>query len=476
MKENKLIFLLKILTPVQQKALKNYLNLHYAKYQAIQQLLQYLLQQAQQTQLSAEKVSDEKLFQVVWGKATFDKGKISRLRYTTYQLVEDFLIRHIFEEDKYQQLWYILNFYSNYQIDESYEKILDDLQSYQEKIEQKDANYYYHQFIVAESHARYLTQTQQRDTKLTFQNVDVFLNVFFLSKKLEIACAMHTRNAMLNTNFQPELLAESLTYIEEHPEIQQYPSIAVYYHLYKMLRHADEIHYFSACKNAIHTHHKAFSLQEIKNLQGALRNYCILKINTGEKQFEQQLFELYQQQMKEGWLLDEQQQLPAPIYKNVTVLALRLQQHEWAQAFILDYQDFLPETHKRDAFHFCQAKVYFHKQNYPEILKLLNACTFEDVFFDIDARKLLLQMYYEQQEWELLDSSLNSFRVFLHRNKTISESHKNANRNFANFLKKIAYADLSKKGEKAELTKDILHASPLAEKAWLLEKLIEVAM
>jgi hypothetical protein len=74
---------------------------------------------------------------------------------------------------------------------------------------------------------------------------------------------------------------------------------------------------------------------------------------------------------------------------------------------------------------------------------MLQQVEYLNVFYKIDSRKLLIQAFYELKEWDSLDSAMNAFRVFIHRNKEISDLHKKNNQNFINFLYKLVSAPLT---------------------------------
>jgi len=94
---------------------------------------------------------------------------------------------------------------------------------------------------------------------------------------------------------------------------------------------------------------------------------------------------------------------------------------------------------------------------------------YDDVFYGIDSRKLLLQTYYEINEIEPMYSLMDSFRTLLKRNKTISDTHLNNNLNLIRFIGKL----LAAKNQTPKLKKlkvEIAKTPSVAEKRWLLEK------
>ena len=68
---------------------------------------------------------------------------------------------------------------------------------------------------------------------------------------------------------------------------------------------------------------------------------------------------------------------------------------------------------------------------------LLAGVVFTDTLYDLSARRLMAQCYFEQQDWEGLDHHLNAFGLFLRRKKDLSTQNKHSHLNFIKFLKRL---------------------------------------
>ncbi len=81
--------------------------------------------------------------------------------------------------------------------------------------------------------------------------------------------------------------------------------------------------------------------------------------------------------------------------------------------------------------------------------------------------------YFELKEYLALDSLIESFRIFLRRNKVLSKNLKREYNSFLNFVKKLTSLNSSDKEGLAKLKARIQVASTTAPKKWLLEKIEE---
>lgn len=468
MKPHKLITLISLFSPLDLRNLKDFVHSPiYNKNENISQLIEYLIDNFQ----FPEKVSDEILFSLIYPNTIFDKTQLSRLRYNAFALIEQFIIFKAQKSQPVHCAMALLAFYSTHQQSAFFEKAAEKIQSYFSQNTLNDSPRQYELFWVNETLARFKIQSQQRGVAVHLPEIEEHLNVFFISQKLELACTALSRKKVLQSEFQPEMLNEILNYIETRPQLLNYPSVAVYFYLYKMLRFPNETQYFAPTCEIIAKYRHSFKLEEQKNLHAYLRNYCIFHINQGNKSFENELFSLFEAHLSMNYLLNTANQLQPTNFKNIVVLAVRLGHLTWTADFLEKYKSLLPENKQEETYQYCLARLFFEKKEYEFVCKVLINRDFEDIFFNIDARKLLLQSYYELQEWDLLDAALNRFRVFLHRNKTISESHKLGNRNFVNILWKMVEHFPLNESLCEDLVKQIAETSPLAERNWLLAKI-----
>ena len=68
--------------------------------------------------------------------------------------------------------------------------------------------------------------------------------------------------------------------------------------------------------------------------------------------------------------------------------------------------------------------MIFEQNNFDKAQEELIYVEFTDVLLNISARGLLIKIYFEQQEWEALDYSMENFRIFLLRTKKMEEKRR----------------------------------------------------
>ena len=87
---------------------------------------------------------------------------------------------------------------------------------------------------------------------------------------------------------------------------------------------------------------------------------------------------------------------------------------------------------------------------------------------------MLMAIYYETDEIEPLFSLFDSFRIFLRRNKKISQKDKKLCINLIKFVKKLTRLNSRDKQEILKLKEEVNDSGGVASETWLREKIAEL--
>lgn len=470
MKENKLTSLLKVFSPKQFKQLNEFIiSPFFNKNGAIIRFVQYLSTLAPDWEEA--KLEEEEISACVFPDEPFDKMRVMRLRSETFQIVEKFIVHSEIatQESRYNVV--LLDFYTQHYLDKHYFQTLKSLQQEQEMETHQNADFYYQNFLLAQSLSGYLTYKHIRNNDGNIQTPNDNLDVFYLSRKLENYCQMLNHSAVVAVEFQYSLWDEILNYIAKNEHIRNIPAIKMHYNILNMLRFPQDIEYFETGFATLNESANIFPVRELKNFYNYFVNYCTAKMNQGVQGFGEKLFYLSQILIEKEFIYDWSGCISVVFFRNTVALALRLDKIEWAQEFIETYHHKLQEGSRENVYKYCLALLKFNQKHYKEVLALLHSIeNYVDIYFDFSSRRLLIQTYYELNEIELVYVNINSFRVFIHRNKTVSEKHKTSNRNFVNLLSKILELDKNNAAACQKLRQKIAATQTLAERNWLMEK------
>jgi uncharacterized protein YihD (DUF1040 family) len=106
-------------------------------------------------------------------------------------------------------------------------------------------------------------------------------------------------------------------------------------------------------------------------------------------------------------------------------------------------------------------------------MTLLRETDFADPLTNLDARSILLKVYYEKGYHDVLESHLDSFLTYLRRQKSVGYQRENY-LNLIKITRKMLREGGIKKFEetkKQALRDEIITTKALAERGWLLSQL-----
>ncbi len=415
--------------------------------------------------------------QAIW-KGAFGKKAFSETQYRLWcsdltLKIQHFLVQLELENktanNENQSDFLLLNALKTRNASKLFAQIARKIKTCNEENTTKNAAFYLNNFHLEELVNSELEKNKQRDATPRIAEASANLDFFYIAQKLRHACdAINLRNVL-----KLELELRHITEIKnlaQQPVFAENGLIKTLFMALLMLENTEEIAHFQNFIDLVKTNKQIFEQKELRDFFTLGLNYCIKKINTGDGIFYAKIFDLYEELLQTKAIFIENK-LPAWDYKNIITVGLRLGKYDWVERFLYDYNELLPSDFKQNALTYNLAKLEFAKKNYKKVIQLLQTVEYNDIFYSLDSRTTLIKTYYELDEYEALDSNLESFRIFLLRNKTISGFTKKQYENFIRWMRKVMQAPSNRKAIVA-LREKLEETEIVADKQWLL-KLLE---
>ena len=230
--------------------------------------------------------------------------------------------------------------------------------------------------------------------------------------------------------------------------------------------------YFLRVVKLINQSNTKFPIPDLNNTYQYVKNFCIRMINTGNDGYRKILFELYKTILSNKRIMNHGDFSPWE-YKNIVTLGLRLQEEKWVREFIRKYLNFLPVDERANALTYNSAMLSYYHKNFRQTLKLLQAVEFTDLYYQLDARSILLKVYFELDDVETMLHHISAFKIFIRRNKLVSAYQKEIYLNFIRYTLKIFRAGTSTTKLNAVKNEIISHQN-ISDKNWLLDQIYGV--
>lgn len=403
------------------------------------------------------------------GETSFDDAKMRQVIHFLLKEVEEFLIYYELNEDAVRSKMALASVYRKRKLNKAFQKTIRQLRDLQENTSYRNGHFIRNEYLIEQEEYQFLSdQMQVRNKSLGLQEVSDALDNTYFADKLRQSCLMLAHQAVHKAGYTIGLLDDVLKYVEEN-QFYEYPAIGIYYYGYKSIVDKNTPEHFLSLKKQIQEHGHLFPHAEARDIFLMAINYCIGKMNAGEESFVREAFELYSQGFEEGILL-ENGIVSRWTFLNVVLIALRLKEFNWAKHFITDYQQHLKEEHRENFVHYSTARLHFEKKDYTAAMRLLMQFEYNDILINLNAKSMLMKMFYEQDELDALESLLESMRTYMQR-KTIMSYHKSNYKNIIRFTKKLVRTNPYNKKDIEKLEDEIKEANPLTERKWLLEQL-----
>lgn len=420
----------------------------------------------------APEIERRALHKMLFPNKSYNEQKLRYAVTDLTKLVEQFLIQHKLNDSKDLRDLFLLQQFRELGLDNYFKSTLKAHKKEASKRLTRDGDTYLYEFLLAREHfdLMFLEGAKEKDI-LLIEMLDS-VDQFFIATKLKFYCEVYNNKLMRASEVQPLLMPEIMLHLKDHP-YEDIPAIRMYKLVLDMLQNTGDDSKFLALKAALTEYGKYFKIEELQNLYVYARNFCAQKINSGNKDYFRLLFDLYLELVDRRMVFDTGH-ISSREYRNVVYVGLRLNEAEYVKDFIYKYKDQLNPDERASAFNYNLAYYYFVQGKYDKVHELLAKVESEDTYGYLDNRLLLLRTYYEVEEIVPLFSLIDSLKMYLRRNRKLSDFNKTVYVNFIKFVTKMVKIKLGGKQKLEPLKAEIESSQYIADRFWLEQKLQEL--
>ncbi|MEO1261056.1 MAG: hypothetical protein AAFZ15_19805 [Bacteroidota bacterium] len=272
---------------------------------------------------------------------------------------------------------------------------------------------------------------------------------------LKYECELHNRHHMLKEN---TAVTDDAKKNKENEILKD-----LYTNTLKLIKQRDDTDFFKVfdllkkAKDIVHKSEQAIILNY-------LTNHAVSSIKRGKLTDTEQLFELYAFGL-ENQILIIDGFISSSRFQNIVNLSSFLGKYEWLNIFVTEYNKNLSNESRDNILKLSDAQIAFERNEYDNVLGILNDVKFENIYFLLRGKSLILRSYVaEEKPTNLILDFTRAFKEQLKRNKFLSEKIKISYLNFLATITKMQ-ADKNKEDLLAYLNKFEL----LQFKSWLME-------
>jgi len=477
MYKSKIVQLLKLLNEKELQEFKDYVACPlYNKNKNCIQLLDILIKAA--PDYTSKKIQKEAVLAILFP----NKPKTTALRVTAYSLsnlLRDYMIQLQAQDYEMTQNRYFAEFLlKRGALAKSYNELI---KQYEMPLAGRNISDRFEIFQVSK-----LLKTFNTNTRLLKNTTPITYS--------QVLCHLHNYTALIQLKIWGVLLSQAstnstVTYNEQHflrlikhveeDKLVDSPIINLWYKLALLFyNNINETPWPREDFLAILQFLNNISTQIHKNdnliLYKLLLNYTIIKRQSGELIYGNDLFDIYQYAFKKD-LFRVEGYIPHKDVANLIVLGIKTKAFEKTTALLHQYKmDLQPKVRQSVVMYHLGLLAFFQKQYHVVFDYLWQYEPFGDDC-DINAKILSLKTYYELSKSEAFLSLMASFKKHIQYHKTLSNQKKKLYRDLSNFMMRLyRIKELHSNKSPRELKKKIENTAYIISKDWLLEKADEL--
>ncbi len=310
-------------------------------------------------------------------------------------------------------------------------------------------------------------------TRANLEEISSQLDLFFWIEKLKIFNGMLSQQRTGIFQYDLKFMEQILGYLRNYP-VEEVPELAIYYYSFLTIYEADNVVHYYNLRRLLDKYAVLMPQKEAIELFDSALLYCIGKVNKGDKAFLQEYFDVFEEGIQKGIFL-QNGELTTWRFNNMVASALGLGKLEWAENFVENSNHFLPADSRQNTYSFNLARVYRFQKKYDKVLDLLQNVEYEDIGVNLISKMMLLITHFERGDHEVLNSFIESFRVFLNRHKNIPQQRRLSYLNLLKYTRRLMRLAPGDKPAVEKLREEISkEKTAIVNHEWLLEKLGEL--
>jgi len=466
MKKSKLIRLYETFDSQQLEWLRKWINSPvHNKHPDVTKLFEYLLSK---NKLTPRVLDKEKVFAYIYPERSYNDLRLRHLMSLGVKNMEQFVSFSLQEKEETAHYIRLTTYCINNSLDKYARQYIKKAKKQLDKTKQQNAAHFYYQYQLEQA----IFEQRGTKTRIRTTNLQAIFDqhaTAFIIETLRYACKAASHQNIYKGHYDIPLLEHILEQVTSSDKYVENTAIQFYYYSYKALTEPEEEAHFATLQQLLFEHKDALPASELKDIYLVAINYCVKRLNTGHEEYVSAVFELFKYGLEYETLIEDGK-LSRFTYHNIFSASLRLKEHKWTADFIEKYTSYLEDEYQNNYQLFAYSKLAFSKGNYAKTLDLLWQVEFDDLFLNLQAKTMLIKIYYENEDHDALESLLSSFYVFLQR-KDIMSYHRSNYKNIIRFTQKIERIPSFDKKGIAKLRQQIEEANPLTERQWLLDQL-----
>jgi len=424
-----------------------------------------------------ERLRKKRCYKIIFSGEKFEDIKIRRLMSDALKLIERFVLQEQLQVDKLLQAKLLATYYKENNLDASfYEKF----QAWEVTNKtQEGPTLFLQRYLMSENYLAFAKKKPEglEEKEELLQETLIFnmegLQDFYMFQTMYIQWVLLQQQQTFNKVIKHP--HQSFLQKIQEKDVIHNPLIHMYYLASFMMNDPDnEERYLLLRKTLEILRKEGYHKKVLTNMCKPLEMFLVKKSMEGDDQRYVDLLDLYKYEVEHKLVFSSDNYFYPVKFRNIVVIGTIVKDYEWLKDFVEEYRATLSKEQQSTLYPYCKALLCFYQKKYDEAKDLLLQPEDVDNILSLDIKRLQIMIYYEEDEIDLLDSMMNSFRVLIFRDKFLSKNYKEANKSFINMLFQMVRTKPNNHKKIEKMVTTLKSKKSFMERRWLLEKVLEM--
>ncbi len=424
--------------------------------------------------LGDPKITKENISQHINPGEKFDDANVRKQLSNFSKIIEEFLILYALEKKTFTKGNLLIMESLKRGYVKTVEQTITELRKAYGNTAVMDSEYYYNLHDTERSYFLFKSKEMKNPEEHT-NKTSFILDLHYISVKLLHYYTM--LNLKLHYNKQVEFdswaFDDIVKFIEKHkPNLSaNHKSLFADYLSIKMMLSPDNATPFNELKEYVRMNKDKVGDIEKHRMYIYMYNHSLYRFNRGYSQSPGEVFGVIKEM--------ESDEVPLwhyfayhMYYINAVKYASMTKEYKWADDFMIRRKEKVHDNIREETFSLARAHYYFSKDDYNNALKYLVNVDYPNYSFYLNAKTMLVKIYWERSEQEGVISTIDAMRKFLQRKELIPQRLHESYTNFINCVSKMIDAD--SKDKTYEIRKLMEKEMIAADKNWITDKLKQI--
>ncbi|MDX2283827.1 MAG: hypothetical protein NW241_06675 [Bacteroidia bacterium] len=311
------------------------------------------------------------------------------------------------------------------------------------------------------------------------------LRQFVLTLNLKYYLAAINRRHLDDAPLDTSLQAWIWKYLEDQPGLAQEPPLRLYAGVIRCLLEPEHGGAYTALKAHFEADLDQLAPAEARTLYYTVLNYLNGRLKRDGPRMLPELLLFYRNAYQRG-LLFSGGFLDANIYLNLLNVVSGVIRSaspadqdalkDWRLGFVEENRLRLRPDVRDSTYEYARAYLAYQEGAYNQAYRILTNYRSPDMITDMSRRILLVRVFFDAQDPELLDAQVKSALMYLSRADSVAESKRLAYNRFVRLTRRLSAlrGKLDAARQVAALRRELLKPAPIECRQWLLEKCAEL--